>query len=128
MVERFAAWRTATTIDTAVVPGNHDRALARVADAWRLTVLPSPHSEGPFAFVHDPEDRPPRAKSYFWSGHLHPAVTLRRAGDSMKLPCFHIGPRAAILPAFSTFTAGGAVDRSGTDRVFAIASGTVLET
>jgi DNA ligase-associated metallophosphoesterase len=127
MVQRFAAWRTATPIEIAIVPGNHDRALARVAQAWRLTTLPSPHTEGPFAFIHDPDQRPARSKSYYWSGHLHPAITIRRAGDSMKLPCFHIGARTAVLPAFSTFTAGGPIDGGNKGRIFGIAGESVLE-
>jgi DNA ligase-associated metallophosphoesterase len=126
MVDTFAAWRTKNPIDIAIVPGNHDRALSRIAEAWRLTILDSPHLEGPFAFVHDPSHAP-RLPHFAWAGHLHPAAVLRRAGDSIKLPCFHVTPRLAILPAFSTFTAGGALDHGREDRLFAIADGTVLE-
>jgi DNA ligase-associated metallophosphoesterase len=126
MVETFAAWRAATPIDIAIVPGNHDRALSRIAESWRLTILDSPHLEGPFAFIHDPAHAP-RLPHYAWAGHLHPAAVLRRAGDSIKLPCFHLTPRLAILPAFSTFTAGGALDRTSEDRLFAIADSQVIE-
>jgi DNA ligase-associated metallophosphoesterase len=127
MVECFAAWRAAIPIDMAIVPGNHDRALSRVADAWRIAVLASPYVEGPFAFVHDPEHRQSRSRVFHWCGHVHPAVVLRRAGDSMKLPCFHLTARFGLLPAFSTFTAGGPVRRDRSDRVFGIADGQVIE-
>lgn len=126
MVEHFAAWRASMPVEIGVVPGNHDRALGRAAEAWRMSILPSPYAEGPFAFVHDPQDRPARSKPYFWSGHVHPGIVLRRAGDSIKLPCFHLTRRIGILPAFSTFTVGGGVDRARDDRVWAIADGTVL--
>jgi DNA ligase-associated metallophosphoesterase len=126
MVDHFAAWRATTAIDIAIVPGNHDRALTRVAQAWRLTLLPALYEEGPFAFLHDPADRHPRTKLFCWCGHIHPAIVLRRAGDSLKLPCFHITPRIGILPAFSTFTAGGPIDRARDDRAYGIADGHVI--
>jgi uncharacterized protein len=126
MVERFAAWRAAAPIEVAIVPGNHDRALARIADAWRLTILSAEHTEGPFTFVHDPAHRP-RNAAYAWAGHIHPTITLRTAADAMKLPCFHLTPRMAVLPAFSAFTAGAPAKVARTDRVFAIANATVVQ-
>jgi uncharacterized protein len=127
MVECFGGWRAGVAVEMAIVPGNHDRALARVAEVWRLAILPSPYNEGPFAFVHDPDHRSAGRGVYCWSGHVHPAVVLRRGGDSIKLPCFHLGARLGILPAFSTFTVGGRVGRDRSDRVFGIAEGCVVE-
>lgn len=127
MVEHFAAWRSRSTIEIAVVPGNHDRALSRIASAWRLTILPTPHIEGPFAFVHDPAHCPRRASVYYWAGHLHPAVTLRRGNDSLKLPCFHLKEKLGLLPAFSAFTGGSPIARDARARVFGIADNQVIE-
>ena len=124
MVECFAAWRARSPIDFALVPGNHDRGLRHVQDAWRMTILPELYNEGPFTFTHVPA---PMAGHYVWAGHLHPAVTLRSSSDSIKLACFHIGPGVAVLPAFSRFTAGGPLARTRADRVFAIADQQVVE-
>jgi uncharacterized protein len=127
MVEQFGAWRASVSIDLAIVPGNHDRALARVADAWRMTVLAPVHTEGPFVFTHDPIDFAAPLGGYAWAGHVHPAVTLRTAADSLKLPCFHVGRGLGVLPAFSAFTAGGPFQRRAGDRVYGIADGHVLD-
>ena len=42
---------------------------------------------------------------YALGGHVHPGIVLRGAfDDSARLPCFVLGPRRAILPAFGGFT------------------------
>ncbi len=51
----------------------------------------------PWACVHQPETVP---GAYTLAGHVHPcAVPLGRAGDWLRLPCFHFGPAGAVLPA-----------------------------
>lgn len=128
MVERVAAWRRELGVELALVPGNHDRRVERVADAWRLTLLERAHREGPFVFVHDPEEaRRHVGAGYAWSGHIHPLIRLRGAGDAVSLPCFVIGERAGVLPAFSRFTSGVGVLPSGTERVWGIAENTLVE-
>ncbi len=86
--------------------------------------MPARHTEGAFSFVHDPEEA---GTGFTWAGHMHPAVTLRSASDSIKMPCFHVGERVGVLPAFSTFTGGGSVRREKGDRVFGIGGGAVVE-
>jgi len=124
MVECFAAWRATSPVELALIPGNHDRGLRHVQDAWRMTILPDIYEEGPFTFTHIPA---PMAGRYVWAGHLHPAVTLRSASDSIKMACFHIGPGVAVLPAFSRFTAGGPLGRGRGDRVFGVAGDAIVE-
>lgn len=52
---------------------------------------------------------------------------LRGGGDSLRLPCFHLGPRVGVLPAFSDFTGGQRLGRGGGDRVFVVVEGRVVE-
>jgi DNA ligase-associated metallophosphoesterase len=124
MIDDVAAWRAGLQASVQVVPGNHDRRLERIADAWKLDVLEVEHVEGPFRFVHEPSMA---TDKYTWAGHIHPAVTLRSTSDRLKLPCFHIGTKLGVLPAFSSFTAGGPFARERGDRVYAIAEGSVIE-
>lgn len=125
VASRLLCWRDSRGLTVEIVPGNHDRALHRVADSWGVRVLPERIVEPPFAFVHaPPEGESP--EPFTWCGHLHPAVTLRRAGDALKLPCFHLKPRLGVLPAFSPFTAGVSLDRDPADRLFAVAGVSVL--
>jgi len=133
VVARFEAWREAVArgcgeVRFEIVPGNHDRAIGKVVDAWKLQVLSERHEEGPFAFVHEPPGSGELRKlKYTWCGHTHPAVWVGPRSSGMKLACFQIGERVGVLPAFSLFTAGGVVARTNSQRVFAIADDCVVE-
>jgi len=91
-------------IELTVVPGNHDRGLETfclpvqervTVGGWRIV-----HGSGPL----------PRGRVIV--GHYHPALPL----DGRHLPCFLIGRRHMILPAFSQDATGGWVSRRGTSR------------
>lgn len=126
MVDQVAAWRRTLHAELWLVPGNHDRRIDRVADAWNIHICHPRHDEGPFTFVHD-ADAAAADTRYTWAGHVHPRITLRGGGDSLSLPCFVIGDRAATLPAFSRFTAGAGVSLCSTQRAWAIAENTLVE-
>lgn len=125
VIDRVAAWRRGFAGRLVVVPGNHDRALARVAEAWRAEVAPSPLVEGGVAFVHEPAEID---GAFVWAGHVHPAVTLAGGGDRVKLACFVVGARVGVLPAFTRFAAGGSRGISDpAARLVAIAEGHLVE-
>lgn len=133
VVARFAAWRETVArcrgeVQFEIVPGNHDRALGKVVEAWSLRVMGERHEEGPFAFVHEPPARRDAADAkYTWCGHTHPAVWVGPRSSGMKLACFQIGERVGVLPAFSVFTACGVVARNDAERLIAIADERVIE-
>ncbi len=135
MLETVRVWRESHTCEFAVIPGNHDRHLDKVAQWWGMRALPERHDEGPFTFIHEPA---PIAGRFVFAGHVHPVVKLRSSADTLKLWCFVIdasgGPSAhaksgvCTLPAFCDFTSGGVVDqRIGARRIYAIADGRVVE-
>ncbi len=83
-----------------VVPGNHDRGLPHGAD--RLPIYPDGLDVGGWRVVHG--DGPlPRGRVI--QGHEHPC--LRWQG--VAAPCFLVGPRRIVLPAFSADAAGAGV-------------------
>lgn len=125
VVDRVASWRRTLDVEIGVIPGNHDRDLETVVAPWRLTTHDTELLDGPFRFVHEPDqgvdDR------FTWAGHLHPAVAVAAGRDSVRLPCFRVGSRVAVLPAFSRFTGrAGAAAHPG-DRLFAVAPDRVFE-
>jgi len=124
VIDRVAAWRAQLAAEFWLVPGNHDRAHALVGDAWRLRLCPAELCEGPFRFVHAPDEG--RAGCFTWAGHLHPAARLSAGGDSIRLPCFHLRERVGILPAFSLFTGGRCTELAPGDAAWAIAGDRVL--
>ena len=71
------------------------------------------------------DEAPPGA--YAFAGHVHPAVRVGRGRLSVRVPCFHVGARCAVLPAFSTFTGGAGLRRREGDRVFGVVEEGVVE-
>lgn len=126
MIDTVREWRETHTCDLAIVPGNHDRHIDKVAEWWNMRLLGDVHREGPFAFTHEPRAV---GDAFTWAGHVHPVYRIRSASDALKLWCFVIDESrgVAILPAFCDFTAGGRFERHHTTRVFAIAENQVLE-
>lgn len=97
---RFRNVHDALTI--TIVRGNHDANAGDPPAAWRLEVVAEPHPAPPFVLCHAPAR--PRT-GFALCGHLHPGVLLTGpAYDSARLPCFVLGRRHAILPAFGRLT------------------------
>jgi metallophosphoesterase superfamily enzyme len=124
VIERVIAWRARFGGAIELALGNHDQHVT-IPDEWRVRVRWPDERDGPFAFCHEPCASPRDA--FTWCGHLHPTVRLERRFDAIVLPCFAIGARQAILPAFTAFSRGLAVDAEPGMRRFAIAQGEVVE-
>lgn len=120
LVDEVGAWRRACPVELLLVRGNHDRHLPELPPAWGVEVVDEPHPLGPFHLRHHPVEDPGGA--YTWAGHVHPA--LRIAGA--RLPCFHLGPRLGLLPAFGTFTGSGRWRGAPEDRRFVVVEGVVV--
>ena len=121
-------------LHVSLVRGNHDLRAGDPPASLGIELLDAPARVDPDApapgvvLAHEPpEPGASDAAGFTLCGHLHPAVWLRAGGDSLKLACFHVGRGRAVLPAFSTFTAGGPLARREGDRVFAIADDRVIE-
>lgn len=124
-LDRLRRWRAQhPALAIVLVRGNHDAHAGDPPSDLEITCLDGPVADGPFVLSHAPL-RP--ARGYGLAGHLHPSVRLRGPGrDSVRLPCFHLRSDGAVLPAFSSFTGGVAIEQSYDDRVYAIADGDVL--
>jgi hypothetical protein len=126
LVARVAAWRQTFAPELCLIPGNHDRHLHRVLDAWRIGLMPEEVVERGVLLRHDPrvnaprrapsEDHPPVI-----GGHVHPAVRLGNRGETLKLPCFWRTGSTLVLPAFTLFASGVVIDVFRGDDVVAVA-------
>ncbi|MES2643430.1 MAG: ligase-associated DNA damage response endonuclease PdeM [Myxococcota bacterium] len=123
VIEAVAAWRTRCTVTTVLVRGNHDRHVPVLPASWDIADHRGVLVEDGYAFTHAPA---PVSGAYTWAGHLHPMAWVRGRGDSLRLPCFHLGPEVGVLPAFGTFTGGVAVRRARGDRVYVVADTAVV--
>lgn len=115
VVAMVAAWRNALDAEVELVPGNHDKHAP--PEVWRMRVRPDGHTEGAFRFAHVPGAH---AGAYTWAGHLHPAVLSGRRRLTDRFPCFWLGERVGVLPAFGAFTGGAVVRPDPGDRRFVI--------
>jgi DNA ligase-associated metallophosphoesterase len=99
----FRAWRAQhAALEIMLVRGNHDDRAGDPPQDWGVTVVAEPHPLAPFLACHVPQSPP---TGYALCGHIHPGARLSGpAGETERLPCFVIGRRRAILPAFGAFT------------------------
>ena len=116
----FRAWRDAHAgLSVRIVRGNHDARAGDPPPAWAVDVVDEPHALPPFLACHVPQA--PRT-GYALCGHVHPGVRLAGRGrESVRLPCFVLGRRRALLPAFGRLTGLAIVAASPEDTVVAIA-------
>ena len=116
----FKQWRTShAAIEVVLVRGNHDDRAGDPPTQWDVRVVDEPSPMAPFLCCHLPVA--PRT-GYALCGHIHPGVTLRGAAEqSERLPCFVLGRRRAILPAFGGFTGLARASPLAGDRLVAIA-------
>lgn len=119
VIGRVGSWRRTVKARILLVPGNHDRDVGEIADVWQVEPREREFISGPFRFVHEPDEGDDAA--FTWSGHLHPAVRLSGGQDSISLPCFCIGERVGILPAFTLFSGKATSAVNLTDQAWAIA-------
>lgn len=119
------AWRaTHESLDVVLVRGNHDLHAGDPPLSWRVRVVAEPHALPPFLACHVP--REPRT-GYALCGHVHPGVRVAGpAHESVRLPCFVLGRRRALLPAFGRLTGLAILAPSPDETVVAIAGDTLF--
>lgn len=120
---KILAWRAANSLPISLIIGNHDRSVSLVAEQWGIALVGEQARHAPFLFSHHPETE---ANWYNWCGHIHPMVQVRSKHDSLRLPCFHLTPIGATLPAFSEFTGGATIKPASGDEIFALAEGHII--
>jgi len=118
--DAFVAWRGAhRDVALTLVRGNHDEHAGDPPRAWRVDVVGEPHALPPFLACHRPLAP---TTGHALCGHLHPGVWVSgRARESVRLPCFVLGPRRTLLPAFGRFTGLATVTPAPDETIVVIA-------
>jgi DNA ligase-associated metallophosphoesterase len=116
----FRGWRTAhPSLRVLVVRGNHDARAGDPPPGWGVDIVDEPHPLPPFLACHVPR-RPP--SGFALCGHVHPGAWIHgRARESARLPCFVLGPRHALLPAFGRLTGLHVVAPAPDERIVVVA-------
>jgi DNA ligase-associated metallophosphoesterase len=121
----FVAWRDAhPALDVVLVRGNHDVRAGDPPAAWRVDIVDEPHAFAPFLACHHVVS--PRS-GYALCGHVHPGVRIVGEDDAARVPCFVVGERRTVLPAFGRFTGLAEATADASDRVIAIAGRALFE-
>jgi DNA ligase-associated metallophosphoesterase len=138
-MEALARWRASHgALAVGLVRGNHDDRAGDPPASLGIGIVDEPTAFGGLLLCHDPRLRLPVAHRRALAdagravarvgGHLHPCVTVSgRSFDSLRLPCFHLGPDFLVLPAFGAFTGMHAIRRQPGDRAWAIVEDRVVE-
>lgn len=126
--EPFHAWCKRQTSELHLVCGNHDQLAERRYREAGLVVHHTGLVELPFILEHEA----PLAMGGFGihviCGHTHPGVVLHgQANQSLRLPCFLVGPQVTLLPAFGMSTGLHIVKPTAAHRVFACTDKAVLD-
>ena len=117
------AWRLGHPhLALTLVRGNHDRHAGDPAAALGIELVDEPFTLGPFALCHHPDVA---SESYVLAGHVHPVFILSSRLDSLRLPCFVVGPERMILPSFGAFTGGHVIDEAADDAIY-VSSGEAI--
>ncbi len=106
-----------------LVRGNHDSRAGDPPANLNISVVDEPCLIGPFAACHYPQIHATHA---VLAGHTHPVVQLQGpARDRLRLPCFVLEARSAVLPAFGEFTGGYTVAARAGVQLYAAGGGAV---
>ena len=124
VLSQLGVWRQShANLNCILVRGNHDSRAGDPPPALHISVVDEPHLIGPFAACHHPQTHATHA---VLAGHTHPAAQLQgRARDRLRLPCFVMQERQAVLPAFGEFTGGYTVTAQPGVQLYVVGGETV---
>jgi len=112
-------------VELLLSTGNHDLRSGEPPVHFQFAQVAAEIILDPFVFTHKPRFD---SSYYGIAGHLHPAVTISGKGRQKEtLPCFCFGPRAALLPAFGSFTGNQVIRPAPDDRIFVIAGDEIIK-
>lgn len=121
----FVAWRAQhSALDVVLVRGNHDARAGDPPADWDVRCVDEPYALPPFLACHVTSSPP---SGYALCGHLHPGIRIHGSGgETVRLPCFVIGSRRAILPAFGRFTGLAEFVRDTSETIVVVAGGALF--
>jgi uncharacterized protein len=119
LFESLCAWRARwSSLAFTIVLGNHDRGAEPFYSECGFSSVKAPAMIAGLECRHHPIDGDHGAGPLALAGHVHPVVRLNGPGrDSLRTPCFVVGARQIVLPAFGEFVGGSSVAPSEAERL-----------
>ena len=109
VIDALHAWRlTWPSLTCVLVRGNHDDRAGDSPERLGFDIHDEPWLLDGVACMHvTVSDRAGRGALRPGRPYLHPVSVIQGRGrDQLRLPCFDMGPRVGVLPAFGAFTGG----------------------
>jgi metallophosphoesterase superfamily enzyme len=117
-----------SNMDLILVQGNHDILEKSWYQRNHIELVNNNYCLNNFNFVHDPSEIPQDNQAFYFSGHLHPSISISGMGkQSLSFPCYYFTEQSAILPAFSKFSGTAKVKKKKTNRIIAIVENSLIE-
>ena len=118
----FLKWRKDFShLSIQLVMGNHDILDTGWYQNAGIELIHGRLDINSFSFIHDIEEAADNTGNYFFSGHMHPGISLSSmARQSLHFPCFYFTKQYAVLPAFGKFTGTCSIKPKRGESVFAI--------
>jgi uncharacterized protein len=119
LLKSLCAWRTNwSSLEFTIVLGNHDRGAQPLYSDCGFSCAQAPVVFEDIECWHHPISGAHGAGPLALAGHLHPVVRLNGPGrDSLRAPCFIVGERQIVLPAFGEFVGGSIVSLNQGERL-----------
>ena len=115
-VAAILAWRQRhPALRLLLLRGNHDARAGDPSGTLGIEIVDEPFTLGTFSFCHHPDVA---GEGYVLAGHVHPVYLLSSRLDSLRLPCFLVGPQRMVLPSFGAFTGGHVITPGADEQVF----------
>jgi DNA ligase-associated metallophosphoesterase len=121
----ITAWRGRhARLPITLVLGNHDIRAGDPAPELEIECRPEPVVVESLRLCHRPGQH---ETGYTLAGHVHPCFTLHGPGRQReRLPCFLLGRKTGVLPAFGSFTGMAPIIPDEGDQVFVVAGDAVV--
>jgi DNA ligase-associated metallophosphoesterase len=124
LLKSLCAWRARwSSLAFTIVLGNHDRGAEPFYSECGFSSVKAPAVIAGIECWHHPIVGASGGGPLALAGHVHPVVHLNGPGrDSLRTPCFVVGERQIVLPAFGEFVGGSLAVPSEGERLL-IATG-----
>jgi DNA ligase-associated metallophosphoesterase len=128
-LDLFKRWRNdVEQLQIHLIKGNHDILQDEYYISANINLHPASLHIDRFAFIHETDEALLNDEHYFFSGHIHPGITVKTGSrQSMHFPCFYFSKQHAVLPAFSAFTGLYMIKPKKEDYVFAVLKDAVVQ-
>jgi uncharacterized protein len=128
-LELFKKWRKdLSQLKVQLVKGNHDILHDSWYDNSEINTCNEQLKIRSFTFTHDIHNYQFEPDHYYFSGHIHPGISIRGTGkQSLRFPCFYFTENYCVLPAFSRFTGTYGINPKRSESIFAIVENNIVQ-